>query len=84
MTANHDFHHCPLQVTPTPQLREFRVVVGHWDLRIQAMNAQSAIDEAKRTLCRQLPRLWDVIHTLAPDRFSVTTPTDSKQPAKSG
>jgi hypothetical protein len=52
-------------------LKSYRVRVGHWEIHIQAHDAEEAIAIARRHLARDLPRLYDIIRNLAAARFQV-------------
>jgi hypothetical protein len=52
-------------------LHHYRVSVGLWQLEVDGKSREDAICAARKELSRELPRLWDVIHNLAPDRFQV-------------
>jgi hypothetical protein len=52
-------------------LKTYRVRVGHWEISLKARNADDAIDLARRTMARELPRLYDVIRSLTANRFQV-------------
>lgn len=49
----------------------YDVRVGHFAVRVQGATPQEAILAARRQLCVDLPRLWDVIQAMEPSRFSV-------------
>jgi hypothetical protein len=52
-------------------LRSFRIRVGHYEVIVQAHNADEALEPARRQMARELPRLYDVIRNLAINRFQV-------------
>jgi hypothetical protein len=52
-------------------LKSFRVRVGHWEVTLKARNAEEAIQLARQTMARELPRLYDVIRSLKASRFQV-------------
>ena len=52
-------------------LKAFRVRVGHWEVHVRAIDADSAVDTARRQMARELPRLYDVIRSLTTTRFQV-------------
>jgi hypothetical protein len=52
-------------------LKSFRVRVGHWEDSLKARNAEEAIQLARQTMARELPRLYDVIRSLTANRFQV-------------
>jgi hypothetical protein len=51
--------------------RSYRVRIGHHTVTVVGASAEQAIGEARRLLCLELPRLWDVIHGLHPGKFQV-------------
>jgi hypothetical protein len=52
-------------------LSSFRVRVGHWEVHVQAIDADTAVETARRQIARDLPRLYDVIRALTPTQFQV-------------
>jgi hypothetical protein len=52
-------------------LKIYRIRVGHWEICLQAHDAEEAIQLARRQMARELPRLYDVIRTLTAARFQV-------------
>jgi len=52
-------------------LKTYRIRVGHWEIRLNAHDADEAIDLARRQMARELPRLYDVIRNLTPARFQI-------------
>ena len=52
-------------------LKTYRVQVGFWTVEVKAPSAETAIQEARRKIARELPRLYDVIRELASARFEV-------------
>ena len=54
-----------------PQL-EFEVKVGHMRVVVRGTTQDEAISNARMQLCRDMPRMWDVIHGLDASRFDVT------------
>ena len=50
---------------------EFDVHVGHAHVRVRANDVGEAIRVARRQLCEDLPRMWDVISQLPDERFKV-------------
>jgi len=52
-------------------LRPYRVRVGHWEIQLEARNAEEAIQLARRAMAHELPRLYDVIRSLTSARFQV-------------
>ncbi|HVT29041.1 MAG TPA: hypothetical protein VHE81_13585 [Lacipirellulaceae bacterium] len=59
-------------MTTSNQPRQaFLVRVGHWELRLKAHDSDEAIRLARLQMARELPRLYDVIRSLAAVRFQV-------------
>jgi hypothetical protein len=52
-------------------LKSFLVRVGHWEVRVRAADAETAVETARRQIASDLPRLYDVIRGLATTRFQV-------------
>lgn len=61
-----EFH----SLSPDP-LTTYRVQVGHTSTTVQGRSRDEAIQAARRALCREMPRMWDVIHKLEDDQFVV-------------
>ena len=57
--------------TDNRDAENFRVRVGHWEIRVQAHDAEEAIQLARRQLARELPRLYDVIRSADGRPFQV-------------
>ncbi|EAQ77953.1 hypothetical protein [Blastopirellula marina] len=53
------------------QQHKYQVSVGHASVVVQSASAHEAIRAAREKLCRDFPRLWDVIAKLADSRFQV-------------
>ena len=60
--------HDPFPLQPTT---DYEVCVGHFTVRVEGRSRDEAIVAARRQLCRELPRMWDVIHSLEANRFQV-------------
>ena len=52
-------------------LKNYCIRVGHWEIRLQARDADEAVEMARRQMARELPRLYDVIRALTATRFQV-------------
>jgi hypothetical protein len=52
-------------------LPHYHVQVGHWRVQVPGRDQADAIEQARKRLCDDMPRLWDVISSLASDRFQV-------------
>ena len=57
--------------TDNRTLLTYRVRVGHHEFHVKARDAGEAMELARRQLARELPRLYDVIRSLAENRFQV-------------
>lgn len=55
---------------PLPD-RLFEVRLGYTVVRVRGDDAGQARQEARRQLCRQMPRLWDLIRLAEDHRFEV-------------
>ena len=51
--------------------QRYEVIVGHASVRVVGASRDEAVAEARRQLCVQMPRMWDVIQALTVDRFTV-------------
>lgn len=51
--------------------RKYMVTVGHASVTVECSTERRAIHEARRRLSHDMPRLWDVIQTMADNRFQV-------------
>lgn len=58
-------------MTPNEQRKTYHVRVGFWEVRVKARDADEAIRLARLQMARELPRLYDVIRSLATARFQV-------------
>ena len=67
--------HDPL---PNQPLVGYRVSVGHFTVTVEGRTKEEAITAARRQLCRELPRMWDVIQSLETSRFEVASNTEQK------
>ncbi|HTN77214.1 MAG TPA: hypothetical protein VL096_18275 [Pirellulaceae bacterium] len=57
---------------PGPGKRLYRVELGHNSVMVECASEAEAIRAAKTKLSLELPRLWDVIERLTPDKFQVS------------
>ena len=84
MTAKHPSKDRESRRGPTdsgdqePRVLHFCVRVGHEQIVVWGVDASAALEEARRRLCLELPRMWDVIQGLADDRFEVTLLDDAE------
>ena len=60
-SQNHEF----------PAATKYQVRVGHSKITVRGTNHTEAIQEARRQLCLEMPRMWDVIQALDDTRFLV-------------
>ena len=51
--------------------QKYDVIVGHARVRVTGASRTEAVEEARRRLCVEMPRMWDVIQSLGEDRFCV-------------
>lgn len=49
----------------------YRVELGHSSVTVNGVTVQEALRAARLMLCRELPRMWDVIQSLDESRFRV-------------
>ncbi|MCA9266534.1 MAG: hypothetical protein KDA60_21890 [Planctomycetales bacterium] len=54
-----------------PIEHKYEVSVGHTSVTVTGTSVSDAIRHARQRLCRELPRLWDVIQSLDEQRFRV-------------
>ncbi|MCA9164930.1 MAG: hypothetical protein R3C99_10455 [Pirellulaceae bacterium] len=54
---------------PDHSLKTYEVRVGHHCVVVQGSGRSDALQVARQRLANELPRLWDVIHTLDDERF---------------
>ncbi len=53
------------------RLQRFQVKIGHAVVIVQSHSAEDAVEQAKRLLRLEMPRMWDVIESLEVSRFQV-------------
>ncbi len=58
-------------VSLRPEVQSFRVQVGHTTLSVNGGSREEVLHEARRQLCQEMPRMWDVIQLLDDSRFQV-------------
>ena len=51
--------------------RRYQIELGHACVQVESISRDEAIREARRRLCVDMPRLWDVIHGMDESRFRV-------------
>lgn len=54
------------------QDRNYLVGIGYHTVMVSGDSIVDAVREAKRRLCLELPRMWDVIAAKGPHQFDVT------------
>ena len=52
--------------------QRFEVTVGHKTVTVECATKDEAVEMARRQMCLELPRMWDVIHSLEDERFQVS------------
>lgn len=50
---------------------DYTVQIGHAVVAVKGRCKEEALAIAKRELCTQMPRMWDVITTAEIDRFEI-------------
>jgi hypothetical protein len=63
------FHPATNDLTSAP--RCFEVQLGFARVTVESNDPRDAIRAARRRLCQELPRMWDVIQRLEESRFAV-------------
>lgn len=58
-------------VAPENEMKQFSVTLGHTTVVVECHTQEEAIEQARKKLCLELPRMWDVIEALTSDRFEV-------------
>jgi len=53
------------------QVVAYRVRVGHAEVTVRSPSPEEAIRLARRQLCAEMPRLWDVISRMEDRQFRV-------------
>jgi hypothetical protein len=62
----------PHELSASPgEMRMFSVQVGHTTTTVPGRTPAEAIYEARRRLCQENPRMWDMIQQLDESRFTV-------------
>ena len=51
--------------------KKYEVTVGHARVTFECGDQRQVIPEARRLLSLEMPRLWDMIQTMAESRFQV-------------
>jgi hypothetical protein len=52
--------------------RLYKVEVGHNSVVVESASQEDAIRAARTKLSLELPRLWDIIQQLGPEKFKVS------------
>jgi hypothetical protein len=60
-----------MQMNHSQVPQAYAVTVGFSRVQVVGLTRDDAIQQARRVLCSQLPRLYDVIRALDPCRFQV-------------
>jgi hypothetical protein len=58
-------------VNSKPEVLSFSVQVGHTTVNVKGGSREEALQEARRQLCQDMPRMFDVIQLLDDSRFQV-------------
>jgi hypothetical protein len=61
-----------MQMPEALEKRLYRVEVGHHSVVVESASPEGAIEAARARLRTELPRLWDVIQKLTPEKFVVS------------
>ncbi|MCA9223288.1 MAG: hypothetical protein KDA71_23390 [Planctomycetales bacterium] len=56
-------------------LLAYDVQIGHVRVRVLGNSPEEAVEHARRRLCAEMPRMWDLIASLAAPRFAVQLAT---------
>ena len=56
---------------PKSEVTNFRVQIGHTTITVRCQTREDALLEARRQLCMEMPRMWDVIQKLDDSRFVI-------------
>jgi hypothetical protein len=56
---------------PNPELTSYHVQIGFTTVTVKGQTREDALKEARRQLCLDMPRMWDVIQKLDDSRFVV-------------
>lgn len=60
-------------IQPVPQsLSMYDVQIGLTHVQVPGRSREEAIHEARRKLCSDMPRMWDLIAAMQEDRFVVS------------
>jgi hypothetical protein len=63
----------------TPNAQEYRVIVGHASVTVSGHSRDEALQNARRRLCIEMPRMWDVIERLDPRSFQIQPLNPSRE-----
>jgi hypothetical protein len=70
--VNEHHHRTSSDFGPAPgEATTYRVQLGHTTTTVRGRTVAEAIREARRALCKDMPRMWDVIHKLDDSQFVV-------------
>jgi hypothetical protein len=53
------------------EYRRYEVRLGYAAVTVQGGSIRQVLDEARRRLCQEMPRLWDLIRSATDDRFEI-------------
>ena len=57
--------------TQPNNVRQYQVRMGHTKITVQGDSPEETVRHARRQLCLDIPRMWDVIQTIEEGRFVV-------------
>jgi hypothetical protein len=57
--------------TVPPGQHQYKVRIGHTEMVVAGHDASEAVENARRQLAGELPRLWDVIYRMSAEEFRV-------------
>jgi hypothetical protein len=60
------------------RLPAYAVSLGHTRVIVHSASPAEAVAEARRLMCADMPRMWDVIGALEADRFQVALLSDDR------
>ncbi len=58
--------------TPGTETIGYRVKVGNLTVDVKGRTKDEVIPEARRRLCLEMPRMWDVISSMDDQQFEIT------------
>ena len=55
-----------------PTKRIYKVEIGHSSVMVECATPEDAIRAARTKFSLEMPRLWDIIQKMAPEKFNVS------------